>query len=190
MLSKFLGLKILKLILNHLKKPNFLNALVYGYIRKSKAERSFEYAQILLRKNIGTPQPYAFYEKKTLLGLSESYYFSEQQDIDLMFRNLIFDPNYPNRVEIIKQSANFFYKIHNLGIEFIDNTAGNILITKVGENEYNFYLVDLNRMIFHKIGMHDDIAINFYDVFIFSLSNRFIHDFWLLIAIIFMPNVN
>jgi len=139
-----------KINIKSFKKPNFLNALIYGYIRKSKAERSFEYAQILLSKNIGTPQPYAFYEKKTLLGLSESYYFSEQQDIDLMFRNLIFDPNYPNRDEIIKQSANFFYKIHNLGIEFIDNTAGNTLIKKVGENEYNFYLVDLNRMSFHK----------------------------------------
>ena len=44
------------------KKPNFLNSFIYGYLRKSKAQRSFEYAKILLSKNIGTPQPFAFYE--------------------------------------------------------------------------------------------------------------------------------
>ena len=66
-----------------------------------------------------------------------------------MFRNLIFEPDYPNRDEIIKQSAAFFFKIHNQGIEFIDNTAGNTLIKKVDENKYEFYLVDLNRMNFH-----------------------------------------
>lgn len=137
------------------KKPNLLNAFIYGYIRKSKAQRSFEYAQILLNKGIGTPQPFAYYENKTVKGLEESYYFSLQQDVDLMFRNLIFEPNYPNREEIIKQSANFFFTIHNLGIEFIDNTAGNTLIKKVGDNEYNFYLVDLNRMSFH-----DELSLN------------------------------
>ena len=132
------------------KKPNFLNSFIYGYLRKSKAQRSFEYAKILLSKNIGTPQPFAFYENKTITGLKESYYFSQQQDVDLMFRNLIFDENYPNRDEIIKQSAAFFFKIHNQGIEFIDNTAGNTLIKKISDNTYNFYLVDLNRMSFHK----------------------------------------
>ena len=137
------------------KRPNLLNAFIYGYIRKSKAQRSFVYAQILLSKGIGTPQPFAYYENKTVKGLEESYYFSLQQDVDLMFRNLIFETNYPNREEIIKQSANFFFKIHNLGIEFIDNTAGNTLIKKIGDNEYNFYLVDLNRMSFH-----DELSLN------------------------------
>lgn len=132
------------------KKPNLINSFIYGYIRKSKAQRSFEYAQILLSKNIGTPQPFAFYENKTFTGLKESFYFSLQQDVDLMFRNLIFDAAYPNRNEIIKQSAVFFFNIHNQGIEFIDNTAGNTIIKKVGDNKYAFYLVDLNRMSFHK----------------------------------------
>lgn len=139
----------LQINIKSFKKPNLLNSLIYGYIRKSKAQRSFEYAQILLSKGIGTPQPFTYYENKGLTGLAESYYFSLQQDVDLMFRNLIFEPNYPNRDEIIRQSANFFFKIHNLGIEFIDNTAGNTLIKKVTDNEYVFYLVDLNRMSFH-----------------------------------------
>lgn len=139
----------LKVNIKSFKKPNFINSLIYGYFRKSKAQRSFEYANILLSKNIGTPQPLAFYENKTITGLKESYYFSVHQDVDLMFRNLIFDQNYPNRDEIIKQTAVFFYAIHNQGIEFIDNTAGNTLIKKIEDNKYSFYLVDLNRMRFH-----------------------------------------
>ena len=130
------------------KKPNFINAIIYGYIRKSKAQRSFEYANILLSKNIGTPQPFAYYENKTLFGLKESYYFSNHENVDLMFRHLVFDKNYTDRKNIIKQTALFFLKVHNNGIEFIDNTAGNTLIKKEN-NAYNFFLVDLNRMKFH-----------------------------------------
>ena len=131
------------------RKPGLINGIIYGYFRKSKAERSFEYANMLLSKNIGTPQPFAYYENKTFLGLQESYYFSLQQNIDGMFQDLIFDKNFPNRNEIIKQTANFFFTIHNEGIEFMDNTAGNTLFKKTGENKYDFYLVDLNRMRFH-----------------------------------------
>jgi hypothetical protein len=146
---KVFGIEGFSVNIKSFKKPNILNSFIYNYIRKSKAQRSFEYAKILLSKNIGTPQPFAFYENKTITGLKESFYFSLQQDVDLMFRNLVFEENYPNRDEIIKQSALFFFNIHNQGIEFIDNTAGNTLIKKVDENVYEFYLVDLNRMSFH-----------------------------------------
>lgn len=131
------------------RKPGLINALIYGYFRKSKAQRSFEYANMLLSKGIGTPQPFAYYEEKTVLGLQESYYFSCQQDVDGMFQTLIFEEDFPNREEIIRQSAAFYFKIHNEGIEFLDNTAGNTLFKKTGENQYAFYLVDLNRMRFH-----------------------------------------
>lgn len=131
------------------KKPHLLNSFIYNYFRKSKAQRSFEYAILLNEKNIGTPSPYAYYENKTFFGLKDSYYFSVHQEVDLMFRDLVLDSQYPNRDKIIQQTAQFFYRIHNEGIEFIDNTAGNTIIKKVSENEFSFYLVDLNRMNFH-----------------------------------------
>jgi hypothetical protein len=40
--------------------------------------------------------------------------------------------------------------MHEKGIEFLDHSPGNTLIKRVSENEYAFYLVDLNRMKFHK----------------------------------------
>lgn len=147
---KIFELENLKINIKSFKKPNLLNSFIYKYVRKSKAQRSFEYANILKSKDIGTPQPFAFYEKTSLFGLQESYYISEQQDVDGMFRDLVFDNNYPNREEIISQTAAFFFKIHELGIEFIDNTAGNTLFKSTEIKNYNFYLVDLNRMRFHK----------------------------------------
>lgn len=44
------------------KKPNPINSIVYKYFRKSKARRSFEYANLLISKNFNTPQPIAFVE--------------------------------------------------------------------------------------------------------------------------------
>lgn len=132
------------------KKPNIFNSIVYRFFRKSKAQRSFEYAQILISNKIDTPQPFAFYENKTVFGLKDSYYFSLQQDVDLTFRNLILDPDYPNKNEIIRQTAQFFFNVHNKGIELIDNTPGNTIIKEVSNSNYKFYLVDLNRMNFHE----------------------------------------
>src|SRR5690606_114474 len=51
---------------------------------------------------------------------------------------------------ILRQFIAFSYKLHEKGIEFIDNTSGNTLIKKIGDNAYEFYLVDLNRMNFHQ----------------------------------------
>ena len=42
------------------KVPNFINQVVYNFFRKSKAQRSFEYATKLLNLGIGTPTPIAF----------------------------------------------------------------------------------------------------------------------------------
>ncbi|WP_442787615.1 Kdo domain containing protein [Flavobacterium suncheonense] len=140
----------LKVNVKSFKSPNFINGIVYGFFRKSKAQRSFEYANLLLNKGIGTPQPFAYYLEKKTLGLQRSYYFSQQQDIDGMFQTLRFEPEFPDREEIIRQSAAFYFKIHNEGIEFMDNTGGNTLFRKRADGEYDFFLVDLNRMKFHE----------------------------------------
>lgn len=132
------------------KIPVFINKIAYRYFRKSKARRSFEFAQILLKKNIGTPQPIAFYEETHFPGLRKSYYVSEHMDHDLTFRELITIPDYPDHENILRQFTHFCFELHEKGIEFLDNSPGNTLIKKNSENKYDFYLVDLNRMRFHK----------------------------------------
>lgn len=131
------------------KKPNFINKIVYRYFRKSKAKRSFKFANKLLENGIGTPQPIAFYENFDLIGLNDSYYISEHLNCDLTFRELVLQPDYPEWELILRKFTQFSYKLHQKGIEFKDHSPGNTLIKKNENDDYDFYLVDLNRMEFH-----------------------------------------
>ncbi|MES2812364.1 MAG: lipopolysaccharide kinase InaA family protein [Bacteroidota bacterium] len=131
------------------KIPNLINKIAYKYFRKSKARRSFEYATNLLEKGIGTPQPIAFFENYSWLGLKESYYASEHLQTELTFRELVEIPDYPDHSTILRQFTRFSFNLHEKGIEFLDHSPGNTLIKKVSEKQYEFFLVDLNRMNFH-----------------------------------------
>lgn len=132
------------------KVPNLFNRIIYKYFRKSKAKRSFDYATLLLEREIGTPKPIAYFEQKSFLGLEKSFYISQHLEFDLMFRDLVENNTYPDQENILKQFMAFCYKLHQNGIEFLDHSPGNTLIKKEKDREYSFYLVDLNRMIFHK----------------------------------------
>jgi hypothetical protein len=131
------------------KIPNLVNKIAYKYFRKSKARRSYEYANVLLKKGIGTPEPIAYFENYSWFGFKNSYYVSEHLQADLTFRELVLDPNYPDHENILRQFTKFTFDLHEKGIEFLDHSSGNTLIKKESEGKYNFYLVDLNRMNFH-----------------------------------------
>ena len=130
------------------KIQNLFNQVVYKYFRKSKAQRSYEYANILKSKNIGTPQPYAYYEFFTPFGLQNSYYFSEHLNYDLTYFELRkSDPEYPDSENILRKFTQFTFNLHENGIFFKDHSHGNTLIVK-NNKDYDFYLIDLNRMKF------------------------------------------
>jgi hypothetical protein len=131
------------------KIPHFINKIAYKYFRKSKARRSFEYATILLEKGIGTPQPIAYFENYSFIGLQDSYYVSEHLQCNLTFRELVEISEYPDHENILRQFTQFSFSLHQKGIEFLDHSPGNTLIKKNVEGNYNFFLVDLNRMEFH-----------------------------------------
>lgn len=127
--------------------PNLTNQIAYRFFRKSKAQRSYEYANSLLNLNIGTPQPIAYYEFKSPFLFKKSYYISEQLDCDLTYRELTTDFNYPDHENILRAFTRFTYELHEKKVHFLDHSPGNTLIKKVGE-DYQFFLVDLNRMEF------------------------------------------
>ncbi|OYX84028.1 MAG: Kdo domain containing protein [Flavobacteriales bacterium 32-34-25] len=131
------------------KIPHLVNKISYKYFRKSKARRSYEYAMTLLEKGIGTPQPIAYYENYDWLGLKESYYASEHLVTELTFRELVTISNYPEHETILRQFSRFCFDMHQKGIEFLDHSPGNTLIKKKTDGQYQFFLVDLNRMSFH-----------------------------------------
>ena len=131
------------------KIPNIVNQIAYKYFRKSKAKRSYEYANKLLENGIGTPQPVAYAENLGVLGLQESYYVSEHISCELTFRELVQIPDFPDHDDILRQFVKFTFSLHEKGIEFLDHSPGNTLIKKEANGTYSFFLVDLNRMNFH-----------------------------------------
>jgi hypothetical protein len=147
---KLFDVASLKINVKSFKKPHLLNSIIYNYFRKSKARRSFEYANRLLENEIGTPQPIAYFENSSIFGLKQSYYISEHLECDLTFRELVQIPEFPENEIILRQFIRFSYLLHQKGIEFLDHSPGNTLIKKNENESYDFFLVDLNRMTFHK----------------------------------------
>jgi len=129
------------------KVPNLINQIVYRFFRKSKAQRSFEYANKLQDLGIGTPNPIAYYEFTSPFLYKRSFYVSEQLESDLTYRELIRDFEYPNHEDILRAFTRFTFKLHEKGINFLDHSPGNTLI-KINSDGYEFFLVDLNRMKF------------------------------------------
>lgn len=144
---KLFQLRDITINVKSFRVPHIINQIVYRFFRKSKAQRSYEYANKLIELNVGTPQPIGYYEFKTLFLFNRSYYISEQLDCDLTYRELTSDLNYPNHEEILRAFTRFTFQLHQKGILFLDHSPGNTLI-KINNGDYQFYLVDLNRMEF------------------------------------------
>jgi len=132
------------------KVPNVFNQIAYKFLRKSKAQRSFEYGSKLKQMGIGTPNPIAYYEFATPILFKKSFYISEHLNYDLTYRELTLDFNYPNHDAILRAFTRFTYKLHQNGINFLDHSPGNTLI-QLNNGDYKFYLVDLNRMRFEEM---------------------------------------
>lgn len=129
------------------KTPNLPQSLVYRFFRKSKASRSFEYAKKLIDLTINTPFPVAYMERFSG-GLRESFYVSEHIDYDFDFRELIHNPKFKKRSEILRQFTQFTFKLHENNVNFLDHSPGNTLVVEKDNQQYEFYLIDLNRMRF------------------------------------------
>lgn len=150
--SNYLGNE--KVNIKFFQKPDFIKSIIYSFFRTTKAKRSFDYANYLLKHNINTPFPIAFVEERTGLGLlGNSFYFCEQIDYDFTIRELIHNPSFPERNIILEQFTEFTYKIHEAKINFLDHSPGNTLIVNKGNGKYDFYLIDLNRMKFEDLSI-------------------------------------
>jgi len=138
------------------KVPNVFNKFAYNFFRKSKAQRSFEYGNKLITLGFRTPQPIGFYEFSSALLFGKSFYISEHLEYDLTYRELINQPDYPDRENILRSFTRFTYYLHEKGVQFLDHSPGNTLIIKANGN-YEFYLVDLNRMNFKSLSINERI---------------------------------
>lgn len=126
------------------RNPRFLNAYVYGTLRKSKARRSYEYASRLLKLGIGTPEPMAYIENYDDGKLLQSYYISLQ----VKGQTVRDWEKLPDSQPLIDALGAEMVRLHRAGVYHKDFSPGNILYTIDPEGRYQFYHIDLNRMEF------------------------------------------
>ena len=172
---KILSIRGMDLNVKSFKIPHIINRIAYAYIRPSKAERSYKYANLLLDKGVNTPQPIAYIIRRNLFGINRSYYISKQEHFDFEFRALR-TMDHPDLEKILREFTRFTYHFHSQGIYFIDHSPGNTLIRKEGEH-YVFSLVDLNRIKFMKIdpitGLHNFYRLNATDEMIDIIADEY-----------------
>lgn len=136
------------------KTPSFFKSIIYGWFRKSKARRSFEYAVHLQHAGIGTPAPIGYLECRTLGCLTTSYYASAESTCTHTFNDLIGNSTFPYRVEILQAIGQFTAHLHEHGIRHGDYSGGNIVF-EYREGKVAIELIDLNRLKFGKVGLLD-----------------------------------
>lgn len=125
--------------------PHLINRFAYKYVRKSKARRSFEHAEILLKKGILTPKPIGYIEYSNLIGIRNSYYISKNLSYDFDFGALL-NEDFQDRENILNQFTEFTYQLHENDIHHFDHSKGNTLMCRTNDSQFDFYLIDLNRM--------------------------------------------
>ncbi len=141
------------LVIKSYKIPHLLNRFVYKYFRDSKAKKSY-YNSLRLQElgiNISKPIGYANFGKYLL---EDSYFISEKIDFDFHIKEVIQNKTLENRDSIFKQFAHFVRDLHDKGVFHQDFSAGNILI-KVEDENYKFYIVDINRMKFKTLSLEE-----------------------------------
>ena len=129
-------------IVKQFATPGLLRGLIYGLCCKSKARRSYEYAQRM--KNL-TPQPIAYREVRWCGILRESWYVCRESACTHTFNELIGHPDYPHREQILQAIGRFTATLHQRGILHRDYSGGNILFNEDGSR---VEVIDLNRIRF------------------------------------------
>lgn len=137
--------KDLKFVVKYFKRVTWVNRLIYATVRKSKAQRAYENSKCLLRKEITSPEPIAFMNIYKHGILYRSYYVSWFTYYKPL-KELLALPIKESE-EGLKAFARFTYRLHTAGILHDDFTIENVLYSD-DENDYDFSLIDNNRMRF------------------------------------------
>lgn len=143
----------IEIVVKAFKIPNFLNQIVYAYCRDSKAKKSYQNAIKLQSLKINTPAPIGYIEFYKNFLFKESFFVSKKLDYLFTIREPLRDLNFLDREIIIKNFVAFTYNLHKNRVYHKDYSAGNILVFKNEKDEYDFSVVDINRMEFKTVDL-------------------------------------
>lgn len=141
------------IVVKSFKVPHFINKIAYGFLRDSKAKKSYENSIKIIEF---VPEPIGYIEFKKFGLLFESYFVSKQFEYDFTIREPLLDHDFEDKEAIFEQFALFTYALHQKCILHLDYSPGNILIKKEN-NGYTFKIVDINRMQFRRLSLDDKL---------------------------------
>lgn len=129
------------------RTPHIINRMAYGWWRGSKARRSYDNALQLRRMGIRTPEPYGYIEEFTAGRLlRRSFFLSEQLPAD--FTELRHVDRRDDMPALVEALAAFIAGVHRRGVWMKDLSPGNVMGRRTPAGDYEFALIDINRMAF------------------------------------------
>ena len=136
-------------------RTNIINRFVYGLLRKSKAQRSYEYALMLREMGIDSPMPLAWQTERNGLLLNRSFLVCQRSELPYTYADLIAG-HLPNEELVLRSIAITTARLHNAGWLHKDYSRGNILLGFGEDGSVRVELIDLNRLRhFHQITMKE-----------------------------------
>lgn len=171
---------------------NSLYALKHLF-RSSRAKRAWKTAHDLLLRNIPTPLPVAYIERRRIRLLRESFFITLKVDHAVSLRGLLLDAasgakgeHAAVRQALVHQTALLIRTMHDRGIWHRDLKATNILAQRAPGNGLKLYLTDLDSVrikdsLIPRARIRDLARLNasLLDVPAFSLRDRlrFLHSY-------------
>ena len=114
--------------------------------QRGKAFRAWQGAVALVEREIETPPPIAYLEKRKALFLDQSFFLAEKVNGVEEIR-FLFPKRPPSELrELLVSLSQYLSTCHKKGILHRDLSDGNILVKKDKSGELRFYLIDTNRI--------------------------------------------
>ncbi|NQY25352.1 MAG: hypothetical protein HRT41_15120 [Campylobacteraceae bacterium] len=138
-----------KYVVKSFKVPNLANKIIYSFVKKSKAQKSYINSLKIIKF---VPEPIAFVEFRKNGLIHDSYFISEYFDYNFTIRDALTKDNVADKDLLFKEFAKFTFNLHENQILHNDYSPGNILIKKI-TNTFLFKIVDINRMSFYSLSI-------------------------------------
>lgn len=138
-----------KIVVKKFKRPNVFNRVVYTLLRGSKAERAYRNALRLLELGVGTPRPIGFVDVGKNGLLADCYLATEYTDYRPV-ADIISESEHGGDA-LFNSFVAFTVGLHEKGVRHDDYNMSNVLYKRRVDGEFEFALIDVNRMKFGKL---------------------------------------
>ncbi len=138
-------------------RPHLLNRFVYGWFRKSKAQRSCEYAALLRSLGIHSPAPVGWCTVRHGLIFSDSYYACLRSEMPYTYFDFM-QQRVAEPAEYLREVGRVAARMHEAGMIHRDFSRGNLLIGCDAQGRPQVEIIDLNRIRFRSVSLAEGMA--------------------------------